>query len=236
MNLLPSASSILARQVRIIVSPPTQTLFESSAILSEVQSKFGVLSTFLNQRNDRVLHNILQLSESASMPRTSSQTIIAIFASSSSKTSALNAGPISVACGGDLLPSVTEADPYNARRLAERHRPSKRVFTCQIVNEEDQTLYQGVAHRNPYAGSFRPDATQPSYHDLLKSGAKPDGLADIMQIEQRNGREQDKGETTYCQDSNPIQDSTVHGLKPDRLSAGLMETWRRGVNVDGEPG
>ena len=46
--ILLSSQSLLARQIRLLVSPPTKTLYESRKILAEVQKRFGGVVGFVN--------------------------------------------------------------------------------------------------------------------------------------------------------------------------------------------
>ncbi len=230
MTILPSTASLLARQVRLIISPPTTTLFESRAILSDVQSRFGSISTFITQRNDLVLHQLLR---SATKPTTSSaaprsQTALAIFNSPASKTSALDSGSLTVSCGGELWPSAKELDPYNARGFRRRHHPPKRTFTCHIVEEKNSTIHQRLAENHPYSGPFRVDTLQMSYGDLGKGGAPLIEMADVMQAERPviAGEQQDKEEYP----TTPGQGFYSHGdkLRDPQRYGGLMAGFRWG--------
>ncbi len=242
MTVLPSTASLLVRQVRLIISPPTGTLFESRAILSEVQSRFGPISTFINQRNDPVLHQQLKsepspVSSSSSSSQLPSQSILAIFDRPSSKDLAIDSDPFMVVCGGDLLPSADELDPYNARGLHGRHHPPKRTFTCHIVEEEDSAIHQRLDENHPYTGPFRVDTLQLSYGDLIKSGAALKEMADVMQTERiaiddkylkkRKGRA-DKLQgvpSGYFYSARDMQDDP-------QLKGGLMAAWRSGFEKE----
>ena len=185
MTILPSTASLLLRQVRLNVSPPASTLFESRAIFSEVQSRVGSISAFISQRNDPVLDRLLR---SGPRPTTSSshpnpQTILVTFDRPASKNSALSSSPLVVSCGGELFPSAQELDPYNARGLQGRHHPPRRSFTCHIEEEKDPTIYQLLAEKHPYRGPFRIDTLQISYGDLIKSRTALEVMADVMQTE-----------------------------------------------------
>lgn len=238
MTILPSAASLLLRQVRLIISPPTSTLFESRAILSEVQSKFGSVSTFINQRYDPVLRQHLKSEPSptsSSQPPT--QTILAVFDRPSSKNSAIGSDPFTIVCGGDLVPSADELDPYNARGLHGQHHPPKRTFSCHIVEEEDPAIHQRLAEQNPYTGPFRVDTLQLSYGDLVKSGAALKEMADVMQTEripiddkhlkQRKGGEDElQGVPSRC------FYSASDRREDPQLEGGLMTAWRRSIEKE----
>jgi len=237
MGILPSTASLLARQVRLLISPPTSTLFESRAIFSEVEFRFGSIATFINQRNDRVLDRILRLrtTSTPSSPRAPFHTILAVFDSPTSKKAALNSDPFTFACGGELVPSVEEIDPYNARGLHGRHHPPKRTFTCQIVDEEDPAIHRRLAEKHPYAGPFRIDMLQISYKDLARAGAPLQEMADVMQIERA---EQQQKHEWHDEESRATERSYFYSVS-DKLrdvqhKGGLMAAWRRGIEKRGE--
>jgi hypothetical protein len=225
MTILPSTASLLARQVRLVVSPPTTTLFESRAILFHVQSRFGTISTFINQRNDAVLHRLLKSAPKShsTLAQPPLQTILAVFDSPASKKSALDSDTLTIVCGGDHVPSAKELDPYNARSLHGRHHPPERTFTCQIVEEEDPSIHQCLAEKHPYSGPFPIDTLQMSYGDLVKAGAPLKGMADVMQSESMWSNEESppvpsKG---FYSDCDRLEDPQHNG--------GLMGAWRRGT-------
>ncbi len=239
MTILPSTASLLVRQVRLIISPPTSTLFESRAILSEVQSKFGPISTFINQRNDPVLHQHLKSepSPASSLLQSPSQTILAIFERPSSKVSAIDQDPFTIICGGDLVPSADELDPYNARGLHGRHHPPKRTFTCHIVEEEDSAIHPRLDRQHPYTGPFRIDTLQMSYGDLMKSGAALREMADVMQTERILIDDKDLREREGLADELQGVPSKFFYSASDRredplLEGGLMAAWRRGIEKE----
>lgn len=236
MTILPSHASLLARQVRLIVTPATTTLFESRALLSEIQSRFGTISTFINQRNDPVLRRLLT-SESPSTPpasRSSFQTILAVFESPASQRSALDSGPLTISCGGELLPSAKELDPYNARGLHDRHHPPKRKFTCHIREENDNdgtTIHRRLREHHPYHGPFRIDTLQMCYRDLVKSGASLNEMADVMQTEQAlTDRKQQKGKGWGEEGSQTTSSTGFYSnhsrLRDPQQTGGLMSAWR----------
>lgn len=236
MTILPSAASLLARQVRLIVSPPTSTLFESRAIFSEVQSRFGSIATFVNQRHDPVLHQLLRFGPRAttSSPQPPSQTILAIFDSPTSKQAALNSDPLTIACGGELVPSARELDPYNARGLHGRHHPPKRTFTCHVVEEEDSSIHRRLAEKHPYNGPFRIDTLQISYGDLVKSGATLKEMADVMQEERIPLDAEQQQKQQRNDEESPAMPSKGFYSNSDRLrdpqhQGGLVAAWRRGI-------
>lgn len=226
MTILPSSASLLARQFRLLISPPTTTLFESRAILSEIQSKFGPVSTFVNERNDQVLRRLLNTGgpkHTASPVQPPVQTILAICDSPASKQSALDASPLTISCGGDLLPSPEELDPYNARGLHGRYHPPKRTFTCHMVDEEDPTIHHRLTKRNPYNGPFLIDTLQMSLGDLNRCGTPLKEMTDIMQTERAptDGAEKSKRSRGFYSDFDKMKDPQHNG--------GLMAAWRRGM-------
>lgn len=239
MTILPSAASLLARQVRLLISPPTATLFESRAILSEVQSKFGPISTFISQRNDPTLHRILRSQSRLAEPssQTSSQTILAIFDAPTSRNSALEVKNLTISCGGDLQPSPKELDPYHARGFHGRHHPPRRDFTCQIIEEEDPNLYQRLTEKHPYSHAFQIDTLQLSYGDLLKSGARLKEMADVMQTERVATDGSRKVKNVWPkQEPHPLSSKEVYcngDLQRDKSGrAGLMAAWRQGLEKE----
>jgi hypothetical protein len=237
MGILPSTASLLARQVRLFITPPTSTLFESRAIFSEVESRFGSIATFINQRNDQVLDRLLRsgTTSTPSSPRAPFHTILAVFESPTSKEAALNSDPFTLACGGKLVPSAEEIDPYNARGLHGRHHPPKRTFTCQIVDEEDPTIYRRLTQKHPYVGPFRIDMLQISYKDLVRSGAPLEQMADVMQIERP---EQQPKHEWHDEESRATERSYFYSvsdeLKDAQHKGGLMAAWRRGIEERSE--
>jgi hypothetical protein len=237
MSILPSTTSLLARQVRLLISPPTSTLFESRAIFSEVESRFGSIATFISQRNDRVLDQILRsrTTSTASSPRTPFHTILAVFDSPTSKEAALNSDPFTIACGGELVASAEEVDPYNARGLHDRHHPPKRTFTCQIVNEEDPAIHRRLAEKHPYAGPFRIDMLQISYKDLAASGAPLQEMADVMQTERA---EQQQEHEWHVEETRATERGYFYSvsdkLRDAQHKGGLMAAWRRGTEERSE--
>lgn len=238
MTILPSTASLLVRQVRLIISPPTSTLFESCAILSEIESKFGPISTYINQRNDPVLHQHLKSEPSpTSSSLQSPQTILAIFDQPSSKDSAIDQDPFTIVCGGDLVPSADELDPYNARGFHGRHHPPKRTFTCHIVEEEDPAIHQKLHEHHPYTGPFRIDTLQLSYGDLLKSGAALTEMADVMQTERTPANDKHLGKGEWLADELQGVPSSYFYSASDRredpqLEGGLMAAWRRRIEKE----
>jgi hypothetical protein len=239
MAILPSAASLLARQVRLIISPPTTTLFESRAILSDIQSKFGPISTFLSQRNEPALRQILSTESRtvSSSSQTSSQTILAIFDAPASKNSALHSEHLTISCGGDLEPSPKQLDPYNARGFHGRHHPPRRTFTCHIVEEHDPTIYQRLTKTHLYADSFRIDTLQMSYRDLLKFGAALKEMADVMQTERMpsDGRRKPRnawsmGKPQVGSSKGFYSNSDLRRDDPRR--GGLMGAWERGLGKE----
>jgi hypothetical protein len=239
MTILRSSSALLARQVRLIVSPPTSTLFESRAILSDIQSKFGSVSTFINQRNDPVLHRLLESGSKAdnSLSQPPSQTILAVFESPVSKQSALNSSSINISCGGDLLSSAEELDPYNARGFHGRHHPPKRNFTCRIVEEDDPTIQRHLRENSPYSGPFRINKMQMSYGDLVRSGAPLEEMADVMQADRLSETAElptKQGQRKLESRFNRSEGFYSHNSRqPDsQHTGGLMGAWRRGMEKD----
>jgi hypothetical protein len=236
MTIVPSTASLLARQVRLIICPPANTLFESRAILSEVQSKFGSISTFISQRNDLVLDRLLKSGPNPTRPssQSPSQIILAIFDSPVSKKSALDSDPLTISCGGGLVPSPKDLDPYNARGFRGRHHPPKRTFTCQILEDEDPSIHQRLRDHNPYSGPFRINTLQMSYRDLIKAGTPLKEMADVMETELTpiDAREQighQQGDV-----EGPEKPSRRFYTNRDRLrdpqhEGGLMAAWRRGL-------
>lgn len=228
MTILPSSASTLARQVRLKVSPPTTTLFESRAVLSEAQSRFGPISTFINPRNDPTLR-LLRLQRPAEPA--SSQSIIAIFDSSASKVSALGTSPFTITCGGDLVPSPKELDPYNARGFHGRFHPPKRTFICEIVEEDDPKILDRLAESNPYGGPFYVNPTEMSYGDLMGSGAPLQGTADVMQTERTFQSRRETGlqgsidPAELSKDLAPLGDNG----KEIQEEEGFMTAWRQGI-------
>jgi hypothetical protein len=232
MGILPSTASLLARQVRLLISPPTSTLFESRAIFSKVESRFGSIATFINQRNDQVLDRVLRSGTitTASPPQAPFHTILAVFDSATSKEAALNSRPFTIACGGELVPSAEELDPYNARGLHGRHHPPKRTFTCQIVDEEDPAIHRRLAEKHPYAGPFHLDMVQISYRDLVRAGAPLQEMADVMQI----GRVEQQQKHEWQDEESRATERRYFYSVSDRLrdaqhKGGLMAAWRRGI-------
>ncbi|ERF70837.1 hypothetical protein EPUS_02359 [Endocarpon pusillum Z07020] len=241
MTILPSPASLLLRQVRLIISPPTSTLFESRAILSEVQSKFGSISTFINQRYDPVLRQHLKSEPSpTSSSQSPSQTILAVFDRPSSKDSAIGSDPFTIVCGGDLVPSADELDPYNARGLHGRHHPPKRTFSCHIVEEEDPAIHQRLDGQHPYTGPFRVDTLQLSYGDLVKAGGAPKEvkeMADVMQTERVPIDDKHLKQRKGCEDELHGVPSRYFYSASDRredpqLEGGLMAAWRRSIEKE----
>ena len=232
MTILPSPASLLVRQVRLIISPPTSTLFESRAILSEVQSKFGSISTFISQRYDPVLRQHLKPEPSppSSSSQSPSQTILAVFDRPSSKNSAIGSDPFTIVCGGDLVPSADELDPYNARGLHGRHHPPKRTFTCHIVEEEDPAIHQRLDEQHPYTGPFRFDTLQLSYGDLVKSGAALKEMADVMQMERIPIDDMHLKKRKGCEDEQGVPSKYFYSAsdrqEDPQLKGGLMAAWR----------
>ena len=199
MSTLPSTASIVARQVRIVVKPPTRTLFESSAILSEVQARFGPLTTFVNERYHTGLsQGLKKLRPKTGVP---SENIFAIFRSPTSKTSALETPSLDVTCGGDLLPSPAETDPFNIRGHQGRYHPARRCFSCSIVDENDPDLYQLMIENNQDLGTQarshkNPEAAEGPSSDLSeRPGTRriPDQLAGGLMKAWRNGTKNDGG-------------------------------------------
>jgi hypothetical protein len=230
MTILPSTAGLLSRQVRLLVNPPTTTLFDSRAILSELQSRFGPVSTFLSQRNDPVLKMLLQDPQKP-LPvevNAQSQTILTVFDSSASKTSAIASSPLKISCGGDLLPSADELDPYNVRGLRGRHHPPKRHFTCHVLDDGDPEIHRLLTAGHPYSGPFRLDIIQVSYADLVKNGGVDSHeTADIMQTKRtviEDGRRQGKPAMPHRE----LHSETARHEDP-QLRGGLMGAWRRGT-------
>lgn len=239
MTIFPSAASLLARQARFLISPPPTTLFESRAILFELQSRFGPISVFLSQRNDPVLQRILRLEPTAAVPssRAPPHTILAVFDSPASRKSALDTNELTVSCGGQLEPSPKQLDPYNARGFHGRHHPPERNFTCRIVEEHDPSIYQRLAEKHPYSYSFLIDTLQVSHEDLLRSGVTLKGMADVMQTE-RTAAEQ-RRRTKDTKPTDPMQagsedgfPSNYHVQKDPQRRGGLMAAWKRGLGKD----
>ena len=239
MTILPSTAWLLARQVRFIISPPTTNLFESRAILSELQSRFGPISIFISQRNDPVLLRILRSEPTAavSSSQAPSETILGIFDSPASTKSALGSNELTISCGGHLVPSPKQLDPYNTRGFHGRHHPPQRNFNCRIVEEHDSTIYQRLAEKHPYIDSFRIDTLQMSYEDLLKSRVTLKGMADVMQTERTVTRDMQRTEDVRFKDQS--QARSYEGYYPNRglqkdpqRRGGLMAAWRRGLGKD----
>jgi hypothetical protein len=226
---LPSPAYLLARQVRLNINPPTSTLFESRAILSEVQSRFGPVSIFINPRNDPALRLLQRSRPPAPLPY--HQRILAVFDLSTSKDRALASDPIAIACGGDLLPSARELDPFNARGLHGRYHPPKRTFSCEIADEEDADILGNLAKSNPYAGPFFMDTLEMSYGDLIGCGVPLREMADVMQtVKARTGnwearRQNGASEGIHLDNSDGID---------IQETGGLMNAWRRGIANDND--
>lgn len=251
MTKFPSAISLLARQVRLLVAPPTTTLFESRTILSEVQSKFGSICTFISQRNDPVLDRLLKSGPQSTVTspgKPPSQTILAVFSSPVARKVAVDSTPLTISCGGDLVPSAKELDPYNARGFRGRHHPPNRTFTCEIVAEEDPTLHGRLSKENPYSGPFHPDTLQMSYEDLTRSRvglsemtgeglsvalAGLNQMADVMQTERpvpARGQQGKEEGLNKKRREPPFEEfySESDRLRDPERNGGLMAAWKWG--------
>lgn len=232
MNSVRSTASIVARQVRIVVTPPTATLFESSAILAEVQSRFGPISTFINQRNDPVLRQGLAEQRSKLPLSAPHQTIFAIFRSPASKVSAVDSGWLEVPCGGDLVPSANDTDPFNVRDHAGRQRPPKRLFRCCVIDEDDPNFYRLLVDSNRIAQSLGTEHQQIDVPDLFQPTMRSkqrvqlrEGAAQAWHQAKRNLEAEEQSSLVSLKE--PVEQVTAGCLE-----GGLMKAWRDGLQND----
>ncbi|KEF56916.1 uncharacterized protein A1O9_07106, partial [Exophiala aquamarina CBS 119918] len=147
---------------RVLVSPPTTSLAESTAIVKHLQV-FGHPAAF-----SKASHPAAQNDEHQ-------QEFDLVYLSSEQLLHACSLSPITIRVNHDL-PDPRIVDPYNVRGLQDRRRPSPKAFVCRVSKRDNDYTYTG---QNSLSGGFAPSNMSRLYQSLQETQA-PVSLTDAF--------------------------------------------------------
>lgn len=139
---------------RVLVSPPTTSLAESTAIIKQFQA-FGHPAAFSKATHPAALNDEHQ------------QEFDLVYLSSDQLLHACSVSPITVRVNHDL-PEPRIVDPYNVRGLQDRNHPVPKTFVCRINKRDDDYTY---ASQNSLSGGFAPTNMSKLYQSLQDTQA-----------------------------------------------------------------
>ncbi|KAK5047815.1 hypothetical protein LTR84_006480 [Exophiala bonariae] len=147
---------------RLLVSPPTTSLSESTAVLKRIQSvghpaAFSKITNPAAGKNDR--HQEFDL----------------VYLSRQPLLRVCKLSPVTIQVNQNF-PDPTIQDPYNVRGLQDRKQPPPKTFTCHIDVRDDGYTYSG---QNLLSKSFAPSNLSSLYQALQESQA-PKTLIDAF--------------------------------------------------------
>lgn len=147
---------------RLLVSPPTTSLSESTAILKHLQV-YGHPAAFSKASHPAALSDDHQ------------QEFDLVYLSSDQLLHACSLSPITVRVNHNL-PDPTVEDPYNVRGLQDRKHPLPKTFVCHLHKRDNEYTYTG---QNSLSAGFAPSNLSRLYQSLQETQA-PDSLMEAF--------------------------------------------------------
>jgi len=143
---------------RVLVSPPTTSLTESTAIVKQLQA-FGRPAAFSRATHPAALNDEHQ------------EEFDLVYLSSDQLLHACSLSPITIRVNHNL-PDPRIVDPYNVRGLQDRKHPVPKTFVCRVNKRDNDYAYAG---QNCLSGGFIPSNMSTLYHSLHETQVS-DGL------------------------------------------------------------